>query len=278
MSGSETYLFGDYTLDLRRRTLLKAGAEVFLRPKSFEVLCQLVANHGAVVSKQQLLDQVWGHTVVTEDSVTQCVIDVRRAIGDATKQVIRTVPRRGYVFSAPVYLKVEEAPDAMPGESFEFSTAARAVTSRLTWLIGALAGAGLLFGGAVDRRPHASASVASESPAPQFDVDYVLEGSVRRVGERVRVTAQLVDAGSHSHVWSNTYDRDVDDVFAVQDDIASHVANALQASLARPAGAVRAPPRARIPVRTDVFPSCVNELPMPPAGLRPYLACPADRR
>ena len=82
MLSRRSYAFGDFTLDLARGALLKAGADVKLRPKSFEVLRQLVERHGQLVTKDELLDAVWGQTIVTEGSLTQCLLDIRRAIGD----------------------------------------------------------------------------------------------------------------------------------------------------------------------------------------------------
>ena len=97
-----TYSFGEFTLDLDRGALLKAGADIKLRPKSFEVLSYLVERHGRLVSKDELLNALWGRTVVTEDAVTQCLIDIRRAIRDQSQKTIRTVPKRGYIFDLPV--------------------------------------------------------------------------------------------------------------------------------------------------------------------------------
>src|SRR5262245_51684114 len=96
------YSFGEFTLDLERGALLRAGAHVDLRPKSFEVLRLLVEKHGRLVTKQELLDAVWGRVIVTEGSVAKCLIEIRRAIDDRSQRLIRTVPRRGYVFEAPI--------------------------------------------------------------------------------------------------------------------------------------------------------------------------------
>src|SRR5688572_14141244 len=97
-STSRRYSFGEFTLDLERGALLRAGAHVDLRPKAFEVLRLLVERHGRLVTKQELLDAVWGRVVVTEGSVAKCLIEIRRAIDDRAQKAIRTVPRRGYVF------------------------------------------------------------------------------------------------------------------------------------------------------------------------------------
>src|SRR5688572_24435662 len=101
-STSRRYSFGEFTLDLERGALLRAGAHVDLRPKAFEVLRLLVERHGRLVTKQELLDAVWGRVVVTEGSVAKCLIEIRRAIDDRSQKSIKTVPRRGYIFDAPV--------------------------------------------------------------------------------------------------------------------------------------------------------------------------------
>jgi len=97
-----TYIFGDFALDLDRGALLRAGAEVKLRPQSFAVLSYLVERHGRLVTKDELLDAIWGQTVVTDDSVIHCLIDIRKALGDTSQKMIRTMPRRGYIFDVPV--------------------------------------------------------------------------------------------------------------------------------------------------------------------------------
>ena len=97
-----SYSFGDYSLDLKRGALLKAGIDVKLRPKSFGVLRVLIERRGELLTKDELLNAVWGHVVVTDGALTQCLIDVRRAIGDESQQMIKTVPRRGYIFDVPV--------------------------------------------------------------------------------------------------------------------------------------------------------------------------------
>jgi TolB-like protein/DNA-binding winged helix-turn-helix (wHTH) protein/Tfp pilus assembly protein PilF len=110
------YRFGEFTLDIGRGALLRGVDEVRLRPKSFAVLQALVERHGQLVTKDELLDLVWGRTVVTDGAVTQCLIDVRRALGDDAQEIIRTVPRRGYIFTLPVTLEAAQvAPPAAAG-------------------------------------------------------------------------------------------------------------------------------------------------------------------
>src|SRR6516164_7760791 len=98
----KSYCFGAYTLDLRRGCLREVDREIDLRPKSFEVLRHLVENAGRLVSKDELVKIVWPNVIVTDESLTQCVSEVRRALGDAEQRLIKTVPRRGYLFAASV--------------------------------------------------------------------------------------------------------------------------------------------------------------------------------
>lgn len=98
----QTLSFGDFTLDLARGCLLRSGEEIKLRPKSFEVFKHLVENSGRLVSKNELIGAVWPDTSVTDDSLVQCLIEVRRALGDGGQRIVKTVPRRGYIFEAEV--------------------------------------------------------------------------------------------------------------------------------------------------------------------------------
>jgi len=98
----QTRCFDDFTLDLTRGCLLRGQEEIKLRPKPYEALKYLVENPGRLISKTELIDVIWPDTAVTDDSLVQCLIEVRRALGDDAQQVIKTVPRRGYIFDRPV--------------------------------------------------------------------------------------------------------------------------------------------------------------------------------
>ena len=104
------YFFGDYTLDLKRGCLLYGHDEVKLRPKSFAVLKYLVENNGRLINKDQVIEAVWMGTAVTDDSLVKCLKDIRRALHDEAQQIIKTVPRRGYIFAAEVRNNVAAAP------------------------------------------------------------------------------------------------------------------------------------------------------------------------
>ena len=94
------YQFGEFTLDVARGCVLKAGEEIKLRPKVYETLKYLVENPGRLIGKQELIQAVWPDAFVTDDSVVQCTVELRRALNDRTQQLLKTVPRRGYLFTA----------------------------------------------------------------------------------------------------------------------------------------------------------------------------------
>jgi Tol biopolymer transport system component/DNA-binding winged helix-turn-helix (wHTH) protein len=104
------YSFGDYTLDLQHRVLRRGGEEVTLRFKSFEVLAYLVDHHGQLVTKAKLMEAVWRDTAVTDNSLAQCMVEIRRALDDESQQLIRTVARQGYLFAGPVNTLVVNFP------------------------------------------------------------------------------------------------------------------------------------------------------------------------
>src|SRR5256714_287866 len=94
--------FDGFTVDLTRGCLLRGTKEIKLRPKPFDALKYLVENPGRLISKTELIGVIWPDTAVTDDSLVQCLMEVRRALADDTQQIIKTVPRRGYIFDRPV--------------------------------------------------------------------------------------------------------------------------------------------------------------------------------
>jgi DNA-binding winged helix-turn-helix (wHTH) protein len=104
------YSFGDFTLDVEHRVLRRNGGELTLRPKSFDVLVYLVDHHSQLVTKTALLEAVWPDTAVVDNSLAQCLVEIRRALDDDSQQLIRTVVRRGYLFAVPVTTPVVEFP------------------------------------------------------------------------------------------------------------------------------------------------------------------------
>src|SRR5580700_6774089 len=100
--GGEAFFFEGYTLDLRRGCLRHEDREIELRPKSFAVLRYLIENAGRLVPKDELIAAVWATVTVTDVSLARCISDVRLALKDTAQRIIKTVPRRGYLFAAPV--------------------------------------------------------------------------------------------------------------------------------------------------------------------------------
>jgi DNA-binding winged helix-turn-helix (wHTH) protein len=101
-ASSPRYQFGEFTLDIARGCLLCAGAEIKLRPKVYETLRYLVEHPGQLIGKQELMQAVWPNSFVTDDSLVQCALELRRALHDGDQQLLKTVPRRGYLFTASV--------------------------------------------------------------------------------------------------------------------------------------------------------------------------------
>ena len=129
------YCFADFTLDLERGVLRRVGQEVTLRPKSFEVLAYLVERHGQLVAKETLIEAVWRGTAVTDNSLAQCMVEIRRALNDDSQQLIRTVARRGYLFAAPTTSPVAEFPRA-PADPRPFTIASPAWIPAKRYVLG----------------------------------------------------------------------------------------------------------------------------------------------
>jgi DNA-binding winged helix-turn-helix (wHTH) protein/tetratricopeptide (TPR) repeat protein len=254
------YEFGPFRLDPRERVLLRDGAVVPLLGKSFDALAVLVRNGGRLLDKDFLLASVWPDAAVEENSLAKAICDVRRALGDGPKDrhYIVTVPRRGYRFAASVtavggpnaLAEGERRGDA--GEAPEAPGAERRVTAVAVLpfvYLGPEAGdyLGVGMADAVITRLHNLRSVVvrpTSSVLPYADgrreparagrelkVDAVVSGSVRMIGDRVRVTVQLVGVEGESSLWAGTFDEEFTHMFAVEDSISNRVAAALSPRL-----------------------------------------------
>jgi TolB-like protein len=249
-----TFAFGDNVLDAERRELRRGGQPVALEPQVFDLLLFLVRNRGRVVSKDELLENIWGGRIVSDSAVTTRLNAARKAIGDdgAAQRLIRTVPRRGVHFigevretSAPAapanhaVAPIAATPLALPDKPsiavlpfanlssdpeqdyFAEGMVEDLITnlSRLRWLFVIARNSTFTY---KDR------AVDVRRVGEDLGVRYVLEGSVRRTGNRVRVTAQLIEAASGGHVWAERYDRGIEDIFAVQDEITDMISGTLE--------------------------------------------------
>ena len=115
------YQFGEYTLDVARGCVLKGEAEIRLRPKVFDTLKYFVENPGRLIAKQELMQAVWPDAFVTDDSLVQCTLELRRALDDRSQQLLKVVPRRGYIFTAAVMRLHAGSKRFSPADSFELS-------------------------------------------------------------------------------------------------------------------------------------------------------------
>src|SRR5450631_3218112 len=115
------YQFGEFMLDVARGCVLRAGEEIKLRPKVYETLKYFVEHPGRLISKPELMQAVWPDAFVTDDSLVQCTLELRRALDDRKQQLLKTVPRRGYLFTSDV-IQIPVKLDPYPaGDPFELS-------------------------------------------------------------------------------------------------------------------------------------------------------------
>ena len=110
----QIYTFGAFTLDTRRGALQKNGDDIKIRAQSFQVLAFLLSRHGTLVGKDELHNEIWGNKIVSDDSLTHCLLDIRKCLGDTDKDMIRTVPRRGYIFEAPCRVELVSSDGIVP--------------------------------------------------------------------------------------------------------------------------------------------------------------------
>ena len=221
MTGTvKTYRFEGLVLDLARGALTRAGQEISLRPRSFELLRLLVDNAGRLLDRETINAAVWPEAVTTDENIAQCVRDVRHAIDDHARSIIRTVPRRGYIFTASVVetepggdTALSRAPTraigptiAVPsfagvGHGISLVDFAEGLADEVRTALCRLTPVTVMDSGI--RRP----SACLEESIRDVDVDYVLTGSVSRSGQRFRVTVQLIDRATSAHIWACRYDQ-----------------------------------------------------------------------
>ena len=256
--------FGRYRFDLQDGRLWAGAKEIRLTPKASAVLKVLVTHAGAPVKKETLFASVWSDTAVGDDALTSCIQELRKALADDAKQpqYIETRHRKGYQFIAPLSGDVARAKSAAP---IPVSPAMEDLSA-----IAVLPFADMSPGRdqdylceglaeeLIDALTHVEGlRVASRTASFQFRgagadvrevgralrVGTLLEGSVRKANSHLRVTVQLVEVSTGHHRWSQRFDRTLDDVFAIQDEIAHSVATSLrggvlsareQQALARP--------------------------------------------
>jgi TolB-like protein/cytochrome c-type biogenesis protein CcmH/NrfG len=247
------FLFADHTLDTDQRELRRGADAIAVEPQVFDLLIYLMQNRDRVVSKDDLIASVWSGRVVSDSTLTSRINAARKAIGDSgeDQRLIRTFARKGLRFVGDVRTQSggnEPARAAALEETSEQTRPAVAVLpfvnmsgdpeqeyfsdgisediitalSKLRWFFVIARNSSFTY---------KSKAVHMKQIAEDLGVRYVVEGSVRKSGERVRITAQLNDAVTGSHIWAERYDRDIADVFAVQDEITDAIVAAIEPQL-----------------------------------------------
>jgi TolB-like protein/cytochrome c-type biogenesis protein CcmH/NrfG len=253
-----TFRFEDFLLDPERRELRRADALIALEPQVFDLLIYLVRNRERVVTRDNLLDAIWNGRVVSESTLTSRINAARRAVGDngEEQRLIRTIARKGVRFVGEVTELSSAATQAAPagpsnaasaglplpdrpaiavlpftnmsGEAeqdyFSDGISEDIITalSKLRWFFVIARNSSFIYKGR---------AVHLRQVAEELGVRYVVEGSVRKDGDRVRINAQLNDVATGSHLWAERYDRELADVFAVQDEITEAIVAAIEPQL-----------------------------------------------
>src|SRR5258708_12077274 len=252
------FVFDNYTLDADRRELRCGSDSVAVQPQVFDLLVYLVQNRDRVVSKDDLFTALWGGRIVADSTLATHVNAVRRAIGDSGEEqaLIRTFARKGFRFVGMVQLPCAGEQPALntvatnsplpaaprsdrtviavlpfvnmsdePGqEYFSDGISEDIITalSKLRWFFVIARNSSFSYKGR---------AVLIKELAEELGVDYVVEGSVRKDRERVRITVQLIDVATGIHLWAERYDRDLAGIFAMQDEITEAIVATIEPQL-----------------------------------------------
>lgn len=251
------FAFGDYVLDPGRRELTCGNEPVAVAPQVFDLLLHLVENREHVISKDGLLDAVWRGRIVSESTLASHINAARKAIGDSgsSQRLIRTIARKGFRFVG----EISEAPSAngfaalpagapaapalelpdrpsiavlpflnLSGDVEQDYFADGVVEeiifalSRIRWLFVSARNSSFTYKGR---------AVDVTQVSRELGVRYVLEGSVRKSANRVRITGQLIDATTGAHLWAERFESSIDDIFDLQDQVAASVVGAIAPQL-----------------------------------------------
>ena len=235
------YRFGEFAVDTLRAEVRLAGEAVPLRRQSFDVLVHLLQRPHRIVSKDELLDAVWADKVVTDGALKHCLMEIRAAIGDRDRKVVRTVARRGYIFEAPVTkesvaadnrVSILVAPIDDEGADVNGDYIADGLTEEIITELSKVRSLRVIARASAMRLKGAGDAV--QGIAKKLGVDFILDGSVRKWGDKLRVILQLSRLGSDDARWSEHYDGTLGDLFEIQDQIARSVAKELALRLGAP--------------------------------------------
>lgn len=248
-AGRTSFRIAELRVDPALDEICKEGRTIKLEPKSMQLLICLAERAGEVLSVDELLDLVWKNVVVSPDSVYAAVAALRRTLGDdpKTPRYIANVARRGYRLIAPVSPWVDPPTDSTANASvappmgdkpsiavtpflnlsgdpeqeyFSDGVTADIITELSRWRRISVRSRSASF-------RYRGPAVDVKQVARELDVRFVVEGSVRRTGERIRISAQLIDAATGGHIWSEKFDQGLDEIFSVQDRVVQTIVSTL---------------------------------------------------
>jgi TolB-like protein len=254
------YLFEDYTLDTERRELHRGADVVAVAPQVFDLLDYLIRNRERVVSKDNLIEAIWNGRSVSDAALTTRVNVARSALGDSGEEqrLIKTLPRRGFRFVGAVReqrpsasaatadapkesrkpsLSLPDKPSIAvlpfqnlsndPEQEYFADGVVEDITMALShfrWLFVIARNSSFAYKG----RP-----VDIKQVGRDLGVRYILEGSVRKAGDRIRIAGQLIDGETGAHLWADRFDGALENIFDLQDQVTSSVVGAIAPMLQR---------------------------------------------
>lgn len=253
---SDVIRFDDFELDTARFELRKAGERLPVEPQVFNLLLLLARNHGRTVTKEEIFAGIWGERIVSDAALSSQIKAARRVLGDdgISQRMIATVHGRGFRFARPVenaqLTPTEPNAEQTPAET-PTTVARRPSVAVLPFvnqnrdpdedyfadgisedIITALAKHRWLT--VVARNPAFAFRNSNESIraiGQKLEADYIVTGTVRKAGARFRITVQVVEAATEHSVWSERFDRNMTDVFELQDEVSDLVAARIEAEL-----------------------------------------------
>jgi DNA-binding winged helix-turn-helix (wHTH) protein/Tfp pilus assembly protein PilF len=250
-----SYEFGPFHLDGSKRLLTSRGESVPLTPKAFDTLLVLVEHAGKVMEKEELLRMVWPDTVVEEGNLSFNIHGLRKALGERPREhkYILTIPGRGYCFVAdtrkvaaaerdegsartgagrqerPPVKSLAVLPFQSPGHAADDDYLGLGIADALITRLGGLRQ--VVVRPTISVRKYASVDESPASIGRELGVESILEGSIRRSGDRLRVTVQLISVRDGAELWAERFDESLTDVFVVEDRVSERVAEALKIKL-----------------------------------------------